>query len=94
MIALAWYRATQAHITPLQKKSHMLPVVHCCAAGRRTNNRCLTSQQWGKCTIIIFFYVLSLFSFLVDTISDQLTSNKIAFERCIRWPQLVLNRNK
>ncbi len=61
MLTLAWHTATQASIMPLQQKMNMLPVVHCCAAGKRTNKKSLTSQQWSKCISIVFFYILLLY---------------------------------
>ncbi|CAF0886506.1 unnamed protein product [Adineta ricciae] len=76
MITLAWHTATQASRQPLRQKADMLPVIHCCAAGRRSNNKSVSSQQY------------------IDIIAEQLDSHKIAFQRCLRWPELTLITNK
>jgi hypothetical protein len=94
MIVIAWYRSTQSDEIYLQKKNQMLPVIHCCSDKNQLNSKCLTSQQWSKLIIVIKFYILLFMIIIVDTIIEQINKNKIAFEKCIRWPQLNLGRNK
>lgn len=94
MITLAWYIGTQTQPLSLQQKQRMLPVFHCCGVGKQTGKRCVTLQQWREYhanTNIL--HIIVVIYFIVDTIFEQLETNKIGFERCLRWPQLSLTRN-
>ena len=58
MLALAWHTAIKSSIMSLKQKTQILPIVHCCAAGKRSNKKSLTSQQFSTCASILSFHIL------------------------------------